>query len=199
MTDDSTAMPGSRTLTLLIVAAIGVATAALFWLAPSPVSASNTGPCDPARPHASGAFDDTIVSGSLTREYVLHIPTSYDGSVAVPVVFNLHAFASNPPLQDVWSELPLKGEAEGFIVVTPKGTLVTDVVALHWNSSRLPAPEPDDVAFLSELLTKLESQLCVDAIRVYSTWLSNGAFMSSERACRIPNRIAAIAPVADAN
>ena len=195
MTGDSTAMPGSRMLTLLFAAAIVIAAAALFWLVPSPVSAASTGPCDPARSHASGAFDDTIESGSLTREYVLHIPTSYDGTAAVPLVFNLHAFASNPPLQDNWSELPVKGEEEGFIVVTPQGTLNTSGVP-HWNSGKLPAPEPDDVAFLSELLTELESQLCVDATRVYSTGLSNGAFMSSQLACSIPNRIAAIAPVA---
>ena len=198
MTDDTTATPRSRALTLLTIAVIGVATVALFWLAPSPVSASNTGPCDPARPHASGAFDDTIESGSLTREYVLHIPASYDGSAAVPLIFNLHAFASNPPLQDAWSELPVKGEEEEFIVVTPKGTPVTGGVALHWNAGLLPAPEPDDVAFLSELLTELESQLCINATRVYSTGLSNGAFMSSQLACSIPNRIAAIAPVAGA-
>ncbi len=140
MTADTTAMPGSRILTPLIIAVLGVAAAALLWLAPSPASASNTSPCDPARPHASGAFDDTIESGGLTREYVLHIPTSYDGSDAVPLIFSLHAFASNPPLQDDWSELPVKGEEEGFIVVTPKGTPDSNGVALHWNAGRLPAP-----------------------------------------------------------
>lgn len=161
--------------------------------------AANAPNCNPTRPHASGAFDRTIDSGSLTREYVLHIPTSYDGTAAVPLLFNLHAFASNPPLQDVWSEWPLKGEEEGFIVVTPKGTPESGGVALHWNASQLPAPEPDDVAFLSELLTELESQLCVDASRVYSSGLSNGAFMSSQLACSIPDRIAAIGPVAGAS
>ena len=192
-----TSLVSPKFLTLLIAAAITVMATVAFWPAAGTVFAENTGPCDPARPHASGAFDGTIESGSLTREYVLHIPTSYDGTAAVPLVFNLHAFASNIALQDLWSEIPAKGEEEGFIVVSPNGNIV-DGGFRHWNSSQLPSPEADDVLFLSELLTALESQLCIDPTRVYSTGLSNGAFMSSQLACSIPDRIAAIAPVAGA-
>ena len=182
---------------LAAVAAIAVMAFAAIGPSATVASASNAGPCDPARPHASGSFAETIESGGLTREYVLHVPTSYDGTAAVALFFNLHAFASNIALQDLWSELPAKGEAEGFIVVSPNGTVAPGGFR-HWNASQLPAPEPDDVAFLGELLTAMETALCIDSSRVYSTGLSNGAFMSSRLACSIPDRIAGIAPVAGA-
>lgn len=159
--------------------------------------AADAGTCNPTRPHAAGAFDRTISSGDLTREYILHIPTSYDGADAMAVVFSFHSFASNPPFQDTWSELPATAEAAGFVLVTPRGSENADGVPF-WNASQLPIPAPNDVEFVGDLLSALESQLCIDPGLVFATGLSNGAFMSSRLACELSDRIAAIAPVAGA-
>ena len=96
----------------LIALAIG-----LVWLEPGPASAASS--CAPARPHASGDFAETIVSGSLTREYLLHIPPSYAGDDQVPLVFNWHGLGSSNSVQQNYSQLPAKADAEGFIVVAP--------------------------------------------------------------------------------
>jgi polyhydroxybutyrate depolymerase len=61
-----------------------------------------------------------------------------------------------------------------------------------------PAEENYDIAFFGDLLDLLEAELCVDTERVYSTGMSNGAQMSSLLACRMSDRIAAVAPVAGA-
>ena len=183
----------------LLLAALG---AALFWAGPGPAASARAvenGSCDPARPHEAGASDRTIDSGGLTREYVLHVPASYSGDEAVPLLFNFHGFTSNPFQQDLFSELPAKAEEVGFILVTPEGTPTEEGGPLHWNSRALPAPEPDDVGFVDELLTALSSELCIDDQRVFSTGLSNGAGMSSQLACSLSDRIAAIAPVAGAS
>ena len=58
-----------------------------------------------------------------------------------------------------------------------------------------PVADNYDVAFISELLDHLESTLCIDQARVFSTGISNGAQMSSLLGCRLAGRIAAIAPV----
>ena len=181
-----------------VLVAVTVALLLLATLSLSrPEPAFAAGSCDPLRPHATGNFpDETITTlDGLTREYILTVPSSYDGAVATPLVFNFHGFTSNAPDQDLYSQLPQTAEAEGFILVTPQGTLNADGFT-HWNSSQLPDPEPDDVAFISELLTSLQSQLCIDAARVFSTGISNGGGMSSQLACSLPDRIAAIAPVA---
>jgi polyhydroxybutyrate depolymerase len=176
---------------LLAIPVIAVMTA--VFLSPRPASGEDF--CDPARPHEAGDFDLTFDSGGLTREYFLHVPTSYGGEEAVPLLFNFHGLAGDSASHDVYSQLPEKAEEEGFILVTPRG-LPNDDGYRHWNAWRLPAPEPDDIAFIDELLTDLQSRLCIDAARVFSTGLSNGGHMSSQLACSLPDRIAAIAPVA---
>ena len=181
-----------------VLVAVAVAVLLIVTLVPSrPQPAFATGTCDPLLPHATGNFpNETITTlDGLEREYILTVPSSYDGGVATPLVFNFHGFGSQAIEQDVYSQLPQTAEAEGFILVTPQGTLNAQGQRF-WNSSQSPPPVPDDVGFVGQLLTSLQSQLCIDLARVFSTGLSNGGFMSSRLACVLSNRIAAIAPVA---
>jgi polyhydroxybutyrate depolymerase len=88
------------------------------------------------------------------------------------------------------SNLAELAEAEGFVLVIPNGT----GSPLRWEASADPAST--DMAFASDMLDQLESELCVDTSRVYVTGLSNGAFMTSAMACAFSDRVAAVAPVA---
>lgn len=173
----------------IIVSAVGPAGTSSLW-------ASQT-TCDPPHPHATGSFSNETIttSDSVQREYNLHVPSSYTGNQAMPLVFSFHGFTSNNFQQDLYSELPAKSQETGFILVTPQGLPNADGYP-HWNSSQQPSPEPDDVAFVDELLSALQSQLCIDPARVFATGISNGGFMSSRLGCSLSNRIAAIAPVA---
>jgi polyhydroxybutyrate depolymerase len=55
---------------------------------------------------------------------------------------------------------------------------------------------PDDEQFLSDLLDRLQTLLCIDARRIYGAGYSGGGRMISQYACDHPERLAAIAPVA---
>jgi polyhydroxybutyrate depolymerase len=154
--------------------------------------ASAQADCMPARPHELGNFPGTLTSGGLERQYLLHVPTSYTGDDATPLVVNLHGHGSNAGEQAIYSGLLVKAEEKGFIVVTPQGTGAEP----HFNFTTVEAGAPNDVAFISDLLDTLESELCVDPSRVYAAGISNGAAMSVTLACLLSNRIAAIAPVA---
>jgi polyhydroxybutyrate depolymerase len=81
-----------------------------------------------------------------------------------------------------------------YIGVAPSGRI--DGATPYWLAA--PSPNNYDVAFINELLDHLESVLCIDTARVYSTGMSNGAQMSSLIACDLPNRVTAVAPVAGA-
>ena len=148
--------------------------------------------CAPARPHEPGSFSETLTTGDLEREYILHVPSSYKGGDATPLVVNLHGHGSNAGQQAFYSGLPAKASEVGFIVLTPQGTGDEP----HWNFTTFESGAPDDVAFIKELLDTLDSELCIDPARVYATGISNGAAMSVTLACRLSDRIAAIAPVA---
>jgi polyhydroxybutyrate depolymerase len=161
--------------------------------------------CSPARPHAPGSTDDTVTVSSdvsfPTRTYRLHVPSSYTGSTAVPLVFMWHGAAMSPsdmPLLELYTELSAKSDANNFIIVYPYGVTTTAYNFTHFNAWLGASPEPDDVAFATAMLAKLDSQLCIDPSHVFSTGLSNGALMSVRLACSLSSRIAAIAPVAGA-
>lgn len=79
-----------------------------------------------------------------------------------------------------------------FIGVAPSGRL--DGNTPYWLA--VPSADDYDVEFIGDLLDLLEAELCVDRARVYSTGMSNGGQMSSLLACRLPDRITAVAPVA---
>lgn len=105
------------------------------------------------------------------------------------LVLNWHGLGGTASGQQSISGLPAKADAAGFIVAAPQG-----VEGFHNFASIF--DEPDDVLFTNDLLDELESQLCIDTARVFSTGFSNGAQMSTRLACSASERVAAIAPVA---
>ena len=98
-----------------------------------------------------------------------------------------------------------KADQEGFIAVYPLGTKglnQSEKVNLHyWNAGRLIELDVfnysvNDIDFISVMLDSIEEDFAVDPKRIYATGISNGAWMSYALACRLSDRIAAIAPVA---
>src|SRR5207344_2551663 len=120
------------------------------------------------------------------------VPEHYDGKTPMPVVLGLHALTVSYLSASAITGFADMAPRHDFIGVAPSGRL--DGTTPYW----LAAPTADnyDVDFIGDLLDLLESQLCVDTARVYSTGMSNGAQMSSLLACRLPDRITAVAPVA---
>ena len=55
--------------------------------------------------------------------------------------------------------------------------------------------DDDDAPFVNALLDTLEQKACIDPARVYATGLSYGGAMTDLVACKLPDRIAAAAPV----
>ncbi len=162
---------------------------------PTPTSANATPDvharttCAVAKPHAAGSQDGAIEFGGLRRTYILHVPPSYDGTRRTPLVLNLHGFSSNARQQAIYSGLPAKGDRVGFIVITPDGTGAPQ----HWTYPGL--GDVDDAGFLGALLDRAAADLCVDEKRVYVAGMSNGSAFAQQLACKMPERIAAVAAV----
>jgi polyhydroxybutyrate depolymerase len=183
----------ARALALLAAFSATLFVAWLLLLQPGHDVALAAAPCDATRAHEAGNFHETIESGGESREYLLHIPPSYTGSDATPLVLNFHGLGSNAQDEADYTGMPAKADAQGFITIAPQG-LVTDIIGVnHWNNTQLET-HPDDVRFVGDLIDKLEAQLCIDPARVFSTGMSMGAMMSTRLACNLSDRIAAIAP-----
>ncbi|MFC8124271.1 alpha/beta hydrolase family esterase [Streptomyces sp. NPDC057302] len=152
--------------------------------------------CGEAAPQAPGTTaPHTLTSGGLTRTYQLHLPEGYTGDRALPVVLAFHGRGNTGGGTEEFSKL----STLPAIVAYPEGVVGTgDGQRQAWQGAPYAAPGVDDVAFTGALLDSLEARLCVDPRRVYATGKSNGAGFTALLACRMSDRIAAIAPVAGA-
>jgi len=88
----------------------------------------------------------------------------------------------------------------GIVVVYPYGTGAMRSKLLTWNAGfccgSAARDRVNDVGFVADLLDDLAKRISYDRARVYATGHSNGAMMSYRLAAELPERIAAIAPVA---
>jgi polyhydroxybutyrate depolymerase len=156
---------------------------------------------------APGLQNRTLSFQEITRDYRLWIPEAYDPDTPAPLVFNLHGFTSNAVQQDEYTNLPATAGARGYVVVSPQGLPIgtspggtSSGGANFWSATPTPGPEAiDDVGYLAAVLDATERELCIDVDREFSAGMSNGAMMSVALGCAIPERIAAIAPVAGVN
>lgn len=65
--------------------------------------------------------NSAIVSSGQTRDYLLHVPASYDGSKPVPLMISLHGAGLWGAAQKDISQWNAVADREGFIVVYPSG------------------------------------------------------------------------------
>ncbi|MGD0339700.1 MAG: discoidin domain-containing protein [Bacteroidota bacterium] len=145
---------------------------------------------------SNGAFSQTftLTHDSVQREYVVHVPKSYDGSAPVPLIVALHGAGGTPTSIESISGLSIKSDSSGFIVVYPKGiAYIPSFDSYGWNEDTTGL---DDVGFISDMLDSLFKSYKIDTARVYVAGFSNGGGMCYRLAQALSYRIAAVAPVA---
>ena len=138
----------------------------------------------------------TIVSSGQEREFLVHVPGSYDAGRPTPLVISLHGGAMWPAAQMATSQWTRVADAEGFIVVFPSGTVGDG--PRHWNANRGPRTTTD-VTFIADLIDHLQATYHIDPARVYADGLSNGGGMAFVLSCQLAERIAAVGMVAAAH
>jgi len=143
---------------------------------------------------AQTSVPGSFIHGGINRNYTLYIPDSYDGSVAYPLVFNLHGYGSLAWQQELYGDFRAIADTAGFIIVHPNGTVQPGTTSTQfWNVGFFPS-SVDDVNFLETLIDTISASYNINQGRIYSTGMSNGGFMSYKLACE-SNRFAAVASV----
>jgi polyhydroxybutyrate depolymerase len=149
---------------------------------------------------APGDYRFSFVHDGITREYLVHVPTSYHGT-PTPVLIALHGGGGDADYQadDSKYRLISKSDQAGFIAVFPNGySRFASGILATWNAGaccgKAQENKVDDVGFIREVIHRVERQASVDSKRIFATGMSNGAMMSWRLACEAPE-IRAIAPV----
>ncbi len=153
----------------------------------------------------TGVVTISLMHQGLERTCDVHVPVSYNGKTAVPVVMVFHGGGGNAGNVREQSGMNAKADREGFIVVYPQGTGKKRFGKMQgsWNSGKAGGGEAykqniDDVGFINRMLDQLEAKFNIDKDRIYSTGISMGGMISYRLACESSERIAAIAPVSTA-
>lgn len=145
---------------------------------------------------AQQTLNESLHHGGLLREYIVYIPSIYDGSSPVPLMFNFHGYTMTANGQMTWGgDMRHVADDAGFILVYPQGSLFWGET--HWNvGSWTAGSTADDLGFTEAMIDALASNYNIDLDRVYSCGYSNGGYFSFELACQLSGRIAAIGSVA---
>lgn len=133
--------------------------------------------------------NDFKVNG-VARAYTLHIPESYTGKEAVPLLFVFHALGGTMQQSYETAKFYDLAEEENFILVHPDG------IDSRWNAVRL--DNNADITFVESLMSTLQQNYTIDSTKIYAAGMSNGGFLSIMLACQLADKIAAVASVAGA-
>ena len=138
-----------------------------------------------------------------TRVYRVHVPPSYTGSKAVPLVLALHGGGGDMEYQADNANYghAAKADREGYVVVFPNGySRFKSMRLATWNAGRCCGEardqNSDDVGYLRQVVELVSRQLHIDRQRVYATGMSNGGMMVYRLACEAADVFAAVASVA---
>ena len=137
-----------------------------------------------------------IVSSGEKREYLLHVPKSYDRARKTALVISMHGGGMWGAAQREVSQWNRVADEHGFIVVYPSGR---GPLARHrsWRAGG-GAGSRKDVRFISDLIDTLMAAYNIDSTRVYADGISNGGGMAAVLSCMLSDRIAAVGLVASA-
>ncbi len=166
---------------------------------PPPPTATSPG-C--ASSQSPGTVTLTPTVDGKRRVAIVHVPTGYRAPTPVPLVVNMHGSQSTALEQVALTGMDATADADTFIVVYPQGDIPAGS-GFEWNvpgqplvgGAPVPASAPNDVSFITQLVTLLEQKYCIDSNRVFATGFSGGARMASQLGCDASTVFAAVAPV----
>lgn len=134
----------------------------------------------------------SIESSGEEREYLLHVPMSYDPNSPTALVVSMHGAAMWPAQQRKMSGWNRLANDHGFIVAYPSGYGMPKM----WPASLRGPGAIRDSDFISRLIDTLMAEYNIDPTRIYADGVSNGGGMAFILSCTLSERIAAIGMVA---
>jgi polyhydroxybutyrate depolymerase len=143
--------------------------------------------CTATTSPASGTA--TIDVSGTTRQYILTLPAGYDPHHVYPLLFAFHGGSYNAQWV-VDGDPPQSGPYYGIQAEANDTVILVAPQALGggWTNQN-----GQDVAYVDAMISRFESQLCVDQSRIFATGFSFGAIMTIALGCNDSARFRAVA------
>ena len=138
------------------------------------------------------------LSNGDTREYLLHVPRDYNGSVRAGLILAYAGRGSDSADAESFTRFSDPSYNPDMLVIYPQGT-IDPTGEYVWQGD--PNAKADDVAYTLELLDNITTTYAVDENRIYASGMSNGGgFIANHLACDADasKRIAAFGAVSAA-
>jgi len=126
--------------------------------------------------------------GREHREYILHVPKSYDRDRPTALVILLHGHGARAQTFEASTGMSGKANRNGFIVAYPQALGSPSV----WHTGVDGSADVDDVAFIRILIDSISADYNIDSDRIYVAGHSNGAFMAYRVGSALSSQVAAI-------
>ena len=192
-----------------IIALLAITVIVLYVGGPSTVAQQSSPESSPGL-HTGWMME--LGGGNITynRTFEYYIPTSYTGFEEVPLLFSFHGLGSTGDEQRDLTKFDALAEQEGFIAVFPDATELDPDdypeaelppltgAEIQWNlggDSLQYYAGIDDVGFVSHMADWFDDNYNINADRIYSTGMSDGALFSYLLAFNLTGIFAGIAPV----
>ncbi|MBK43134.1 MAG: hypothetical protein CMC83_04590 [Flavobacteriaceae bacterium] len=140
-------------------------------------------------------FNQNLLYDNIEREYVIYIPSSYDGLTPVPLIFSFHGGGGNIQENILINDLSELAESENFIAVYPQALPDPNDDGGNLWIHKEPT-DVDDVFFIEALIDSIAENYQIDESRIYACGYSHGGGFALSLACRLNEKIAAIGVVA---
>jgi polyhydroxybutyrate depolymerase len=147
----------------------------------------------------------TIDVGSLTRDYLLHVPqrrpmTSSGTLLPYSLIIVLHGSSGSGQDIRATTNMDSVSEANRLVVAYPNGVAgAGGLFPTDWNAGTCCGAAGreniDDVAFIKAVIAEVSASLPMDKRRVYVAGFSDGGRMAYRLACELSSQIAAIGVV----
>jgi polyhydroxybutyrate depolymerase len=159
---------------------------------------ASTVTCPASSTLKAGDNNETITSGGESRTFIVHVPSSYNGSTPASVVLDFHPLGGTGSQQEGSSGWKGQCDSVGCIAVFPDSSK-SKASDNSWNAgyccTNAEKNQVDDVQFARDIVKWLQANACVDAKRIYASGGSNGGGMTYRLACEAADMVAAVAPV----
>jgi len=128
-----------------------------------------------------------VVGGeTITREYIIHVPTGYQEGDNLPLVIVYHGFGGCAYyMAEETSGLNGLADEEGFFVAYPQAAYRPAKEDTYWEPGFNGGENiyADDVYFTEQLIGHINEEFSIDLTKVYAAGYSNGGMLVYSLAC----------------